>query len=48
MEQSAAMLAIARELADTLMVFARLRRDDDKKRIAQLHTLSSAPPGDRS
>jgi hypothetical protein len=32
------MAGLARELAHTLHTYARERRDDDKKRIAQLHT----------
>ena len=31
--------SLARELADTLMIYARGRRDDDKKHIAQLQTM---------
>jgi hypothetical protein len=33
-----AMLAIARDLADALINFARDRRPDDQKEIARLHT----------
>jgi len=29
---------LARDLADALMAYARDRRDDDKKRVAQLQT----------
>jgi hypothetical protein len=32
------MASLARELARTLHVYARERRDDDRKQIAQLHT----------
>ena len=30
--------SLARDLADILMVYARERRDDDKKHVAQLQT----------